>query len=165
MPAAATGGGKKKKEPRKPQPVYTAPSARESAGTKKAVQQFNKDTGRKVFRTTKSRKKATVVVSGNYKGVTASAVTVQSANPNLLKDRIKINKVYKGSKDRPGFAVPKVTEHELGHAVGLEHREGKKNLMNTYVRDDKVKPGQKAKIRKKGYAKTESKRRGPTKRK
>jgi hypothetical protein len=98
---------------RKALTVYTAPGSRKTTDTKTAVRNLNREVGAQVVRTTKKRRKADVVVKANLK------------NPKLEGLAYSTGRV----RMKPNASV-RTLEHELGHELGLGHKEEKFGTYN-----------------------------------
>lgn len=138
---------KKKKKTYKPVTVKATSSARQSGiPVQRAVTEINKAAGRKVVRTTKSRKKADVLVRAmrsptrKQEGTTGRASRVPKSRAAIEHGKTTVSvtpnapRVYKkyaksqnppvktGKGRRRTTYKTRSTVHELGHALGLPDR-------------------------------------------
>ncbi len=128
MPQLAGGGSTAAPKKKKTPPLKVAaknPTAAKTLPLRSAANKLNEEVGGKpVVKVVKRKKKADVTVGYGLGG--AKYAGLYKDKPK--KDRIKMNRA--GKQITPRSAFRGVLEHELGHALGLPHKDADKNLMS-----------------------------------
>ena len=127
--------------------VFVAPGAKGEAHALAAIRELNKAAGMRIATLVYHRESADVVIrKGNPRGDYGGYYAPRGRRKDVITLDRNLYGPQEGYSVKPEYKK-NLTEHEIGHALGLDHKAGRHNLMNPDIVGTNLSKAQRRQLR------------------